>query len=86
MTRDFGAGLSVDELIGLSAWVIGRLTLPRQDAFETVQKDANLLIAINKESYILMELWEDGHSTWQQPNGKQPLMITPTGQVIDTPA
>jgi len=82
MIRDYGAGLSVDELIGLPAWHIHQLPLPPDEIFNIAKRGARLLIEINHESYILTELWEDGHSVWHNLNEEKPLVVTPTGQII----
>jgi len=82
MIRDYGSGLSVDELIGLPAWHINQLELPPNEIFANAKRGAKLLIVINLESYVLIELWEDGHSVWHDINEENPLVITPTGQII----
>ena len=82
MVRDFGPGLSVDELIGMPAWHIDNLELPPGEVFETAQRAAELLVQNNLESTILAELWEDGHTVWQDLQNSRPVVVTSTGQVI----
>ena len=84
MTRDFGAGLSVDELIGCSAWYIFHLVLPDEEVFQTTMTAAELMVEADLESYILMELWEDGHTVWMSPAIKRPVVVTPDGEMIKT--
>lgn len=79
---DFGAGISVDELVGLSAWHIDRLTLPSNNIFQHPAHAARILIAQGLESFVLVELWEDGHSVWHHPTTNQPVIVEPTGQLI----
>ena len=81
MTRDFGAGLSVDELIGSSAWYIFHLVLPDENVFKTTMAGAMKLVKADLGSHILMELWEDGHTVWMSPATKRPVVITPDGQM-----
>ena len=81
MSRDFGVGISVDELIGFSAWFIFHLALPDEAVFRTAMKAANMLIQADAGSHLLMELWEDGHTVWMSPTTKQPVVITPAGQI-----
>lgn len=82
MVRDFGAGLTADELIGMQAWHIARLDLPRGDVFNCAQKAAQVLTRNGAEAYLLNELWADGHSVWLNPQNKKPAVVTPGGQVI----
>ena len=84
MTRDFGAGLSVDELIGLSAWFIYHLVLPDEEVFKTTMTAAMKLVEADLGSHILMELWEDGHTVWMSSATKLPVVITPAGKMILT--
>lgn len=84
MVRDFGPGLGVDELIGMPAWHIKNLSLPPGKVFRTVQHAGEVLVEANMESYILAEIWEDGHTVWQKGKNGQPAVVTPTDQVIRT--
>ncbi len=82
MVRDYGAGLTVDELIGMSVWQIAHLTLPIGNVFRIVKSATEILSEANLESLILVELWEDGHSVWQDIQQHAPVVVTPTGQLI----
>lgn len=81
MSRDFGVGISVDELIGFSAWFIFHLALPDEAVFRTTMKAASMLIKADAGSHLLLELWEDGHTVWMNPSTKQPVVITPAGKM-----
>lgn len=82
MLSDFGAGISLDEIIGLSAWQVDRMVLPTNQVFQYPARAARILIAQGLESFILIELWEDGHSVWHHPKTNQPVVVEPTGQLI----
>lgn len=82
MVRDFGAGLTVDELIGLSALQIIHLTLPPGDVFRLADRAAQLLVRQNKESLILEEIWADGHTVWLDPSTSRPFVVSPNGQIL----
>lgn len=82
MVRDYGAGLTVDELIGMTVWQITHLTLPSGEVFRTVNLATKILLDANLESHILVELWEDGHSVWQDIQQHKPVIVTPTGQLF----
>jgi hypothetical protein len=82
--RDFGVGLGVDELIGMTAWHITHLTLPPGRVFEAVVDAAQKLIAIELESAFLVELWEDGHSVWVRSQDNQPVVVSANGQIQRT--
>jgi len=79
---DFGAGISLDEIIGLSAWQIDRMVLPSNKVFQYPVRAAQILAEQGLESYVLAELWEDGHSVWHHPKTGEPVIAEPTGQVI----
>jgi len=81
MERDFGSGLTVDELIGMTAYQITHLTLPPGDIFEHTFWAASVLEDSFLESCILLELWGDGHTVWQSAELEQPIWVTPSGQV-----
>jgi len=81
MVRDFGSGLTADELIGMTAWQIARLELPSGSAFKIAWHGAEVLAGKGFESYILDELWADGHSVWRNPETQQPAVVTPNGQI-----
>ena len=82
MVRDFGPGLTADELVGMTAWQIGRLELPRGSAFEIAQRGAQALVGKGGESYVLEELWADGHVAWRNPQTQQTAVVTPNGHII----
>ena len=82
--RDFGAGLSVDELIGLTAYHIQHLSLPSGEIFAKAKKAARRMVDANLESYLLVELWEDGHSVWVDPTSGDPVVVSQTGQMNRT--
>lgn len=81
MSRDFGAGISVDELIGFSAWFIFHLALPDEAVFRTTMIAADILIQADAGAHLLLELWEDGHTVWMDPTSKKPVVITPAGKM-----
>lgn len=81
VVNDFGAGISLDELVGLSAWQIDRLVLPSSKVFHAPVRAARLLIGQGLESYLLAEIWEDGHSVWLHPKTDEPLIVEPTGHL-----
>ena len=82
MLRDFGSGLTVDELIGMTAWDISHLSLPPSDIFQSVSQAAKVMIGSDLRWYVLMELWEDGHSVWHSIKASKPVVVKPTGQII----
>jgi len=84
MVRDFGSGLTVDELVGMPAWHLDRLDLPPGEIFIKVSKAANVMVEAGLESSILMELWEDGHTVWHGIKSHEPTVVTPGGQLIRT--
>lgn len=82
MVRDYGAGLTVDELVGMTAWQIAHLSLPAGDVFQNVKTASGIMIENDLEATILVELWEDGHTVWKDIKKNQPAVVTPTGQVL----
>lgn len=82
MVRDFGAGMTADELIGMTARQINQLALPRGSAFEIAQQGAGVLDQAGAEGLILEELWADGHSVWKKIETQEPVVVTPNGQII----
>jgi len=82
MVRDYGAGLTVDELVGMTALQISHLSLPADEIFRNVKTASGIMMENNLDSHILLELWEDGHSVWKDLQKNQPVVITPTGQVL----
>lgn len=84
MLRDFGSGLTVDELIGIPAYHIDKMNLPPEEIFQKIKSAAGEMVKADLESFILMEIWEDGHTVWHSIRGEKPAVITPTGQLIRT--
>lgn len=82
MARDYGAGLTVDELVGMTAWQISHLSLPAGEVFRNVKTASGIMMENNLESNNLVELWEDGHTVWRDLKQNQPVVVTPTGQVL----
>ena len=82
MVRDFGAGLTADELVGMQAWHIARLNLPRGDVFRFAHEAAEILVRKGLDSYLLNELWADGHTVWTNPETEKPAVVTPGGQIL----
>ncbi len=42
---------------------------------------AKKLVKVDAGSHLLLELWEDGHTVWMSPSTKQPVVVTPGGQM-----
>ncbi len=84
MYRDFGSGLTVDELIGMPAFHIYNLKLPPGEIFQRVKASSGKLIKADLESYVLSEIWEDGHTVWHSLKDDTPALITPGGHLIHT--
>jgi hypothetical protein len=84
MFRDFGPGLTVDELIGLTAFHISHLKLPPEKIFQKVKTAAKEMVNASLESSVLTEIWEDGHTSWIDLDDKKPTVVTPGGQLIRT--
>lgn len=80
MFRDYGAGLSIDELIGMQAQDIASLSLPNEEAFERLKSAARTLCDHDQESCILMEVWGEGDTVWMSVGGG-PLLVWPSGQI-----
>jgi hypothetical protein len=85
MNRDYGAGLTVDELIGMTAYQIMHLALPPGEIFQKSRQAAQVMVDHNLESYLLTELWEDGHSVWRSIRGQNQVRVDPRGQLIQIP-
>lgn len=82
MQRDYGSGLSIDDLIGLSAGRIKMLSLPNEALYQALQRTAGLLVDRGNGYFMLAELWGDGHSVWYGLDEDDVLQVTPTGQII----
>lgn len=84
MYRDFGPGLTVDELIEMPAFHIYNLNLPPGEIFQKIKIAAGKMITANLESFVLAEIWEDGHTVWHSMEDEIPALITPGGHLIRT--
>ena len=82
--RDFGAGLSVDELIGISAVQISRIKLPAEKVFQQALWSAKHMVQAGLGSHLLVELWEDNHSVWRDPHNGLPVVVSPDGSITRT--
>ena len=82
MVQDFGAGLTVDDLIGLTADQISQHSIPKGEIYQLVLQSAKYLLKKNYQSAILTEIWGDGHTVWRIHEGKEPLWVTPTGGIV----
>jgi hypothetical protein len=78
--RDYGAGLSIDEMIGLPAQVIVTLSLPNEEAFKRLKSAARSLCDQDQESCVLMEVWGEGETVWMDIGG-EPVLVWPSGQI-----
>ena len=81
MTYDLGSGLTFDDLVGLTALEIQRLSLPNEKLGVSVHKASQILVDKEFGSFFLMELWGDGHSVWQESENGKVVVVAPTGQV-----
>ncbi len=82
MYRDFGPGLTVDELIGMPAFHIYNLKLPPGEIFQKINTAADKMIKADLESFVLAEIWEDGHTVWHSLTDDLPALITPGGHLL----
>ena len=82
MIQDFGAGITVDDLIGLTADEISQYSLPHGEIYQLVLMASKYLLKKNYASAILTEIWGDGHTVWRINEGKEPLWVTPTGGIV----
>jgi len=85
MNRDYGAGLTVDELMGMTAYQIVHLALPPGEIFQKSRQAAQAMVDHNLESFLLTELWEDGHSVWRSMQGAKQVRVDPRGQLKQIP-
>ena len=83
---DFGAGLSLDELIGLTAGQLQTFNLPQGEVYQSIEKAAERMLRAELEAYLLMEVWADGHTLWHGIRWDDPVIVTPAGDVIRTRA
>ncbi|KUK94296.1 MAG: hypothetical protein XE06_0835 [Anaerolineaceae bacterium 46_22] len=82
MFRDYGPGLTVDELIGTPAFHLDHLQLPPGEVFDKVKSTARKMVESGMESFVLSEIWEDGYTVWTSLKDEKPALITPGGQLI----
>jgi hypothetical protein len=82
MQRDFGPGMTIDDMIGLRSNDIRSIQLPNEAVYEYLDRAVQILTEQDLGDYVLMELWGDGHSVWQGPGEEDVLLIRPTGQVV----
>ncbi len=82
MVRDYGAGLTIDELIGMKAGDIASLTLPKEKAFSQVKAAAMILVNHDYEEHRLMELWGSGETIWMGVDQYDVIQALPSGQIM----
>jgi hypothetical protein len=83
-TPDFGGGLSLDELVGMTAGEIYGAELPNGAAFHAATRAAGRMLHAGMTFYCLMEVWADGHTVWHGPVRDDPVVVTPSGELIRT--
>jgi len=81
---DFGAGLSLDELIGLTAGQLRDFNLPQGEVYLLIEKAAEQMLKAGLDAYLLMEVWADGHTLWHGLRQDDPVIVTPKGNVFRT--
>ena len=81
MPRDYGSGMTIDELIGMTVLAIHGLDLPRESLYSAIRKAIRLLLGKGFEMLVLVELWSDGNSVWQDPDTEKVVVVTPDGQL-----
>ena len=81
---DFGAGLSLDEVVGMMAWEICQVTMPAGDVYRRASQAAEIMVAAGLQAYMLIEVWADGHTLWHGLRRDDPAIITPAGRLIRT--
>ncbi len=81
---DFGGGLSLDELVGMTAGEIYSVFLPNGEVFQAAFQAAARMLQARLDGYVLMELWADGHTVWHGQSKGDPVVVTPTGELIRT--
>lgn len=82
MVRDFGSGLTIDELIGMAARDIRSLTLPNEKNFLQLKRAAKVLCERDLGRYRLMELWGGGESVWMGTEQSEVVQVLPSGQIL----
>ena len=83
-TPEFGGGLSLDELVGMTAGEIYTVYLPNDEAFQAATQAAGCMLQSGLDSHQLMEVWADGHTVWHGPLKDDPVVVTPAGLLIRT--
>ena len=83
-TPDYGGGLSLDELVGMPAGSIYGAKLPNGEAFQTVLRASGYMLQAELALYRLVEIWADGHTAWHGDKRDDPVVVTPSGQLIRT--
>ena len=81
---DFGAGLSLDEMVGMMAWEIMETPLPTGKLYQTTRKAAEWLVKADLKAYMLQEVWADGHTIWHGLLHDDPVIVKPDGELIRT--
>ena len=81
---DFGGGLSLDELVGMTAGEIFSVFLPNGEVFQAASRAAARMLGAGLDAYILMEIWADGHTVWHGQLHDDPVVVTPMGELIRT--
>ncbi len=82
MIRDFGAGLTIDELVGMQAADIASFELPNEKCFTQLQSAANNLVCHDFEAYRLMELWGNGETVWMGADQTEVIIVSASGQIL----
>jgi hypothetical protein len=81
---DFGAGLSLDEMVGMMAWEICQAILPTGEVYQAVSQAAGRMVDGGLKAYMLMEVWADGHTVWHGVRRDDPVIVTPASELIRT--
>lgn len=79
--QDFGAGITVDDLIGLRAVDILRIRIPEGALWLSLRQAAARVVDAGYEDYVLTEVWGDGHSVWYALQGDDLIQMKPDGQI-----
>ena len=83
-THDYGGGLSLDELVGMPAGSIYSAKLPNGEVFLMVLRASGYMLQAELALYRLVEIWADGHTAWHGDKRDDPVVVTPSGQLIRT--
>lgn len=82
MVRDYGAGLTIDELIGMKAGDITSLALPKEKVFSQVKAAAMILVNHDYEGHRLMEIWGSGETIWMGADQYDVIQVLPSGRIM----